>query len=152
MPQARDRIEVMHGVNLDMLGRRDPDHYGTMSLLALERQIETFATQLSLRTRFFHSNAEAEFIERLHGLDGEADALLINAGAWSHYSFAIHDALEIAKLPTVEVHLSDIKAREAWRQVSVLEDLCLESYYGKGAEGYRLGLERLRQELQEGGS
>jgi 3-dehydroquinate dehydratase-2 len=142
------RIEVMHGVNLDALGRRDPDHYGTFTLLALERQIESYATQLGLRTRFFQSNAEVDFIERLHRLHGEADGVIINAGAWSHYSWAIHDALEIAALPAVEIHLSDVGRREPWRQVSVLEDLCLAIVSGKGADGYRIALERLAQELE----
>jgi 3-dehydroquinate dehydratase II len=150
MSESNDRIEVMHGVNLDMLGRRDPAHYGSLNLLALEREIERFATQLSLRTRFFQSNSEAEFIERLHQLDEQADGLLINAGAWSHYSWAIHDAVEIAKVPAVEVHLSDVKAREPWRQISVLEDLCLASFSGMGTEGYRLALQRLHDELGSG--
>jgi 3-dehydroquinate dehydratase-2 len=142
------RIEVMHGVNLDMLGRRDPAHYGTLSLLGLERQVEAYATQLGLDAHFFQSNSEAEFIERLHRLEGERDGLVINAGAWSHYSWALHDALEIAGLPTVEVHLSDVKSREPWRQISVMGELCLASFSGMGIEGYRLALERLREELK----
>jgi 3-dehydroquinate dehydratase II len=141
------RIEVMHGVNLDMLGRRDPAHYGTLGLLALEREIERFAAELGLRARFFQSNAESEFVGRLHRLDGEADGIIINPGAWTHYSWAIHDALQIAALPTVEVHLSNIKQREPWRALSVVEELCVESICGQGVDGYRLALQRLRQEL-----
>ncbi len=146
---AEYRIEVMHGVNLDMLGRRDPAHYGTLSLLGLERQVEAYATPLDLDAHFFQSNSEADFIERLHRLEAERDGLVINAGAWSHYSWALRDALEIASLPTVEVHLSDVKSREPWRQVSVIEELCIASFSGMGIEGYRLALERLRAELEQ---
>ncbi|MCL2768518.1 MAG: 3-dehydroquinate dehydratase [Solirubrobacterales bacterium] len=141
------RIEVMHGVNLDMLGKRDPAHYGTLGLLELERRIEALGAGLGLRMRFFQSNAESAFVERLHRLREEADGLVINPGAWTHYSWAIHDALEIAALPAVEVHLSDIEAREPWRRVSVVEDLCLASFLGQGLDGYRQGLEVLRREL-----
>ncbi len=138
------RIVVMHGVNLDMLGRRDPAHYGTLTLAELEAQVEQFAAELGLGVSFFQTNAEAELVERLHGVRGEADGIVLNAGAWSHYAWAIHDALEIAALPAVEVHLSDVKAREPWRRVSVIEDLCVASICGRGVEGYRLALQRLR--------
>jgi 3-dehydroquinate dehydratase II len=142
------RIVVMHGVNLDMLGRRDPAHYGTLTLAELEAQVEQFAAELGLGVRFFQTNAETELIERLHGVCGEAEGIVLNAGAWSHYAWAIHDALEIAALPTVEVHLSDVKAREPWRRVSVIEDLCVASICGRGVEGYRLALQRLRAVLE----
>jgi 3-dehydroquinate dehydratase-2 len=145
------RIEVMHGVNLDMLGRREPEHYGTLTLDELERQVEGFATELGVETRFFRTNFEGEYVERLHSLRELVDAVVLNPGAWTHYSWAIHDALAAAALPAVEVHLSDVKAREAWRQLSVIEDLCLTSISGKGIEGYRLALERLRDELGGGG-
>ena len=141
------RIEVMHGVNLDMLGKREPEHYGTLTLDELERQIEGFADELGLETRFFHSNFEGEYVEHLHSLQELVDGVVLNPGAWTHYAWAIHDALATAALPAVEVHLSDVKAREPWRQLSVIEDLCVASVSGKGAEGYRLALERLRDEL-----
>jgi 3-dehydroquinate dehydratase II len=152
MADASHRIVVMHGVNLDMLGRRDPAHYGTLTLAELELRIEQFASALGLRVRFFTTNAEVEFIERLHLARDEADGIILNPGAWTHYSWAIHDALEIAALPAVEVHLSDVKAREPWRRVSVIEDLCLTSIAGHGVEGYRLALERLRAELDRAGA
>jgi 3-dehydroquinate dehydratase-2 len=142
------RIVVMHGVNLDMLGRRDPAHYGTLTLAELEAQVEQFAAELGLGVSFFQSNAEAELIERLHGVRGEEEGIVLNAGAWSHYAWAIHDALEIAGVPAVEVHLSDVKAREPWRRVSVIEDLCVASICGRGVEGYRLALQRLRAVLE----
>ena len=144
---VRNRIEVMHGVNLDQLDRRDPVHYGGIGLTALERQIAEQAAELDLRTRFFHTNHEGEFVEHLHRLDGLADGIVLNPGAWSHYSYAIHDALELAALPAVEVHLSDVGAREEWRRQSVLADLCLARVAGQGPDGYRMALERLREEL-----
>jgi 3-dehydroquinate dehydratase-2 len=143
------RIEVMHGVNVNMLGQRDPAHYGTLTLPQLEQQISSFASELDLEVRFMQTNAEAEFVEHLHGLlGGPAAGLILNPGAWSHYSWAIRDALEIAALPAVEVHLSDVKSREPWRRVSVVEDLCVASICGKGAEGYREALGVLRAELE----
>jgi 3-dehydroquinate dehydratase II len=141
------RIEVMHGVNLNMLGRREPEHYGTLTLDELERQIEAFADELGLETRFFRTNFEGEYVERLHNLGELVDAVVLNPGAWTHYSWAIHDALATAALPAVEVHLSNVKAREPWRALSVIEDLCVSSIAGKGIEGYRLALARLRDEF-----
>lgn len=141
------RIEVMHGVNLDMLHRRDPRHYGDLDLLELERRIEGFAKELSLSTRFFQSNSEGEFVERLHQLTGQADAVIVNAGAWSHYSWALRDALELTDLPAVEVHLSDVEKRDPWRKISVFDGLCLAKISGKGPEGYRLALQQLHKAL-----
>lgn len=143
------RVEVMHGVNLDVLHRRDPAHYGGLSLLELERRIAGFAEQLGMRTRFFQSNAEGEFVQRLHALQGEADAVLLNAGAWSHYAWAIRDALEIAGLPAAEVHLSDVKSRERWRSVSIFDGLCVAQVSGLGPDGYRVALTELRKALAE---
>jgi 3-dehydroquinate dehydratase-2 len=141
------RIEVMHGVNLNMLGRRDAAHYGTLTLAQLEQQIMQFAAELDLDVRFMQTNAEWRFVKHLHGLLNVADGLIVNAGAWTHYAWAIRDALEIAALPTVEVHLSDVKSREPWRRVSVVEDLCFASVSGKGADGYREALGLLRARL-----
>jgi 3-dehydroquinate dehydratase-2 len=145
----RNRIEVMHGVNLDQLGRRDPEHYGTQTLDELEIQIGSDARELGLVTRFFRSNHEGEFVERLHRLEGLADGVVLNPGAWTHYSYAIRDALELAGLPAVEVHLSDVDHREPWRRQSVIGELCLVRIAGKSAAGYREALERLQKELSE---
>lgn len=147
MGDASYRIEVLHGVNLDMLGHRDPALYGTLTLPELQERIAGFAAALGLHVRFFQTNAEGELIERLHRLREEADGILLNPGAWTHYAWAIRDALEIAALPTVEVHLSDVKAREPWRRVSVIEDLCIASVSGQGPEGYRVALGHLRDAL-----
>jgi 3-dehydroquinate dehydratase II len=143
----RNRVEVMHGVNLDQLGRRDPAHYGRLTLEDLERKIEKAADELGLEARFFHTNSEGEFVEHLHRLEGVADAIVLNPGAWTHYSYAIRDALELADLPAVEVHLSDVDSRESWRRHSVITELCIARVAGKGPDGYRDALERIREEL-----
>lgn len=143
----RNRIQVMHGVNLDQIGRRDPQHYGDLTFTQLEQHIGGFAHELGLEVRFFQTNFEGEFVEQLHRTEGVTDALLINAGAWTHYSYAIHDAVELTGLPAVEVHLSDVQAREEWRRRSVLADVCVGLVSGKGPEGYREALELLKREL-----
>lgn len=148
MIRARNRIEVLHGVNFDVLERRDPDIYGGMSLIELENRIMHWARQLDLEARFFQSNLEGEFVEHLHRLPEIADAALINAGAWTHYSRAIGDALELARLPTVEVHISDIESRQDWRQISVFEGMVITRISGKGPDGYREALEILARELE----
>ena len=144
----RNRVAVMHGVNLDQLGRRPAGHYGTMTLMQLEARIAAFADELGLTAQFFQTNHEGQFVEELHRLEDTVDGLLLNPGAWTHYSFAIRDALEIAALPAVEVHLSAVSEREEWRQVSVIGDLCLATVSGRGPDGYRDALERLRDELE----
>jgi 3-dehydroquinate dehydratase-2 len=148
---ARYRVEVMHGVNLDQLGRRDPLLYGTLTLPELEHRIETDARGLGLAARFFQTNCEGSFVEHLHALSGEADAILLNPGSWTHYAWAIRDALEIAALPALEIHLSDVEAREPWRRLSVVRDLCFATISGRGPDGYRDALALLREELDGSG-
>jgi 3-dehydroquinate dehydratase-2 len=155
MSRPTFRIEVMHGVNLDQLGRRDPLLYGTLTLAELERRIEHEARQLDLETSFFQTNHEGAFVEHLHSLrdpDARADALLLNPGSWTHYSYAIRDALEIVGLPALEIHLSDIEHREPWRRVSVIRELCFATISGHGPDGYRDALVQLREELERGES
>jgi 3-dehydroquinate dehydratase II len=142
-----NRIEVMHGVNLDQLGRRDPALYGPLSYAELEQRIDADATELGLVARFFQTNHEGAFVEHLHRLQGVADAVILNPGAWTHYAYAIRDALELAALPAVEVHLSDVDRREPFRRTSVVGDLCIGRVTGKGPDGYREALELLRAEL-----
>ncbi|HUO75073.1 MAG TPA: type II 3-dehydroquinate dehydratase [Solirubrobacteraceae bacterium] len=149
MSALRNRIEVMHGVNLDQLGRRDPSHYGTLSYEQLERHIVGIAGELGLVTRFFQSNHEGAFVEHLHRIEGLADGLVLNPGAWTHYSYAIRDALELTGLPAVEVHLSDVDAREEWRRRSVIRELCIGRVCGKGPDGYRDALLQLQTELSQ---
>jgi 3-dehydroquinate dehydratase II len=146
---TRNRVEVMHGVNLDMLGSRDHDIYGDFTLSQLETQIKRQARDLDLEAAFFQTNSEGEFVEHLHRLPERADAAVINAGAWTHYSWAIRDALDLTGIPTVEVHISDISKREEWRKHSVFEglDLVVGQIYGKGPDGYREALELIATKL-----
>ena len=141
------RISVLHGVNFDVLGRRPSAHYGGLGLTELEVKIKHFARDVGLDVAFFQTNHEGEYCEYLHRAGEGANGLILNPGAWTHYSWAIRDALEVADLPAVEVHLSDVDEREEWRRVSVIRDLCLATVAGKGPEGYREALELLREEL-----
>jgi 3-dehydroquinate dehydratase-2 len=140
-----NRVDVMHGVNFDVLQRRDASQYGGLSLAQLEAAIAGYADDFGLQASFFQTNSEREFVEHLHDLD--ADALVVNPGAWTHYAWAIHDALSVVGVPAVEVHLSDIHAREPWRRVSVVSDLCVATFAGHGVEGYRLALESISRAL-----
>jgi 3-dehydroquinate dehydratase-2 len=141
-------VAVLHGVNLDQLGRRPPEHYPAITLAELEVAIGRFARDLGLTVTFDQTNNEGEFCEALHEAPEMADALLLNPGAWTHYSYAIRDALEIAGLPAVEVHLSAVDEREEWRRRSVIADLCVARVSGKGVDGYREGLEALSRVLE----
>lgn len=147
MTTTRNRVAVMHGVNFNSLERRDPAVYGGLSLSALEHTIEGWAREFGLEPIFFQTNAEGEFVEYLHRLPDLADSALINAGAWTHYSRAIADALDVAGLPAVEVHLSDVESREDWRKLSVFDGLVVAKISGKGPDGYRDALELLAREL-----
>ena len=137
----------MHGVNFDVLERRDPEIYGGLSLTELENRVKHWARELDLEARFFQSNSEGEFVEHLHRLPEMVDGALINAGAWTHYSRAIADALELTGLPAVEVHLSDVASREDWRRVSVFEGTVIGQVSGKGPDGYREALKMLAGEI-----
>src|SRR5215216_5703048 len=125
------RVDVLHGVNLDTLGRRDPGIYGTFTLSELEFKVKGFAQELGLETSFNQTNHEGEFCELLHRARETCDGLIINAGAWTHYSWAIRDALEVAALPAVEVHISDVSQREDWRAASVFDGLVLAKVSGE---------------------
>jgi 3-dehydroquinate dehydratase-2 len=140
----------MHGVNFDILERRDASIYGGLSLDELERRIGAFARELGLEATYFQTNSEGEFVEFLHRLPDVADAVVVNAGAWTHYSRAIADALDVARLPAVEVHLSDVEARDDWRRISVFDGLVLAKVSGKGPDGYREALETIAAELEVG--
>ena len=150
MTRASYRLEVMHGVNLDQLGHRDPLLYGKLTLPELERQISQAASVLGLSVGFFHTNHEGEFIEHLHSLRGNTDAILLNPGSWTHYAWAIRDALEIAGVPALEIHLSDIENREEWRRFSVIRDLCFSTISGRGSDGYFEAVSQIRQYLDKG--
>jgi 3-dehydroquinate dehydratase-2 len=151
MTVTRNRVAVLHGVNFDILERRDAQVYGGLSLAALEQKIGGWAHELELEPIFFQTNHEGEFVEFLHRLPELADASLINAGAWTHYSRAIADALDVARMPAVEVHLSDVESRDDWRKLSVFDGLVVEKISGKGPDGYREALGILAGELGVGG-
>jgi 3-dehydroquinate dehydratase II len=147
MSSAHNRVAVLHGVNFDVLERRDAAIYGGLSLSELEFKIGGWARDLGLETIFFQTNSEGQFVEYLHRLPELADAALINAGAWTHYSRAIGDALEVAALPAVEIHLSDVSSREDWRRVSVFDGIVVAKVAGKGPAGYSEALAILAAEL-----
>ena len=130
-------IAVLNGVNLNLLGRRDATHYGTMTLQLLESRIYEWATEAGCKARCFQTNHEGAFVEHLHEAAGWAGGVVVNPGAWSHYSYAIRDAIEFVSLPTVEVHLSNIAEREEWRRTTVIEDVVAHRIFGKGPDGYR---------------
>ena len=143
----KNRIAVMHGVNLDQLGVRDPSVYGSQTLTELEVKVKAWARELGLETQFDQTNHEGEFCEMLHEARTTADGLLLNPGAWTHYSYAIRDALEVTALPAVEVHISNIEGREEWRRQSVIRDVVIGHVHGKGVDGYRAALEMLKGAL-----
>ena len=143
----KNRVEVIHGVNFDVLERRDTSVYGGLSLMQLEAEIHDFGRELGLELTFSQTNQEGEFCELLHRAPEMADGLVLNPGAWTHYSYAIRDALDVCGLPAVEMHLSAIEDREDWRSVSVIRDLCVGVVSGKGPAGYRDALEMLRREF-----
>jgi len=139
------RIDVLNGVNLDLLGRRDPGRYGEGSLQDLETQVYAWARELGLQTRCRQTNHEGEYVEFLHAALDNADALIVNPGAWTHYSWAIRDALEPFSGLVVEVHLSNVDAREEWRRMSVLDGLTAARIVGEGVDGYRRALALLAE-------
>ena len=149
-PIVSNRVAVLHGVNFDMLEHRNAEIYGGLSLSQLERRISDWAHEFRLEPIFFQTNAEGEFCEYLHRSADLADSAIVNAGAWTHYSRAIADALELTGLPAVEVHLSDVEARDDWRKLSVFDGLVLAKVSGKGPDGYREALELLARELGAG--
>jgi 3-dehydroquinate dehydratase II len=144
---AHNRVAVLHGVNFDVLERRDPEVYGGLSLGELETAIQRAARELGLETIFFQTNSEGEFVEYLHRAPELADSVVINAGAWTHYSRAIADALELTGLPAVEVHLSDVESRQDFRKISVFDGLVLAKVSGKGPNGYGDALAVLARHL-----
>ncbi|HEY6730705.1 MAG TPA: type II 3-dehydroquinate dehydratase [Solirubrobacterales bacterium] len=147
MTTVSNRVAVLHGVNFDVLERRDASIYGGFSLSRLEAKISEWAHELGLEPIYFQTNAEGEFCEYLHRSADLADAVIVNAGAWTHYSRAIADALQLTKLPAVEVHLSAVEERDDWRKLSVFDGLVLAKISGKGPDGYREALELLAREL-----
>lgn len=137
------RILIANGANLDVLGRRDPEHYGGLSLGQLESRIYDWARELEINVECRQTNSEGEYIDWCHDALDWADGVVLNPGAWTHYSYAIRDAVELFEAPIVEVHLSNVDGREEWRKNSVISDLAAKRIVGKGPDGYREALEYL---------
>jgi 3-dehydroquinate dehydratase II len=134
------RVVVLNGVNLDVIGRRDPKLYGGINIRQLESKIFEWAMELELNVKCRQTNSEGEYVDWCHEALDWADGVIVNPGAWSHYSYAIRDAVELFDVPIVEVHLSNIDQREEWRRNSVISDLVAKRVIGKGPEGYREAL------------
>jgi 3-dehydroquinate dehydratase II len=137
------RVAVLNGVNLDVVGRRNPDVYGGLTLGQLEAKIYLWAKEFGVSVECRQTNNEGEYVEWCHDALDWAGGLVLNPGAWTHYSYAIHDAVELFDVPIVEVHLSNIAEREEWRRTSVIAELAAERFIGKGPDGYRDALEYL---------
>lgn len=146
-------IWLLHGVNLDMLGARDPRHYGRVTLAQLESQVVKDGAARGFEVRCFQTNHEGDFVEKVHEIAREgAAAVIVNPGAWTHYSYAIRDALELVDAPLAEVHLSAVEQREEWRRRSVIADLAAVRVSGKGAAGYAEALAALITAIEKGGT
>jgi 3-dehydroquinate dehydratase-2 len=137
------RVALLHGPNLNTLGRRPSGHYGTLTLPELEARVREWGAERGMRVGCFQTNDEGAFLAHVHGLAGLVDAAIVNPGAWTHYQWSIRDALEILGAPFVEVHLSDIEAREPHRRISVIRDIAAAAVWGKGPEGYREALDAI---------
>ena len=139
------RVIVLNGVNLNILGRRDPALYGGITIAELEGRIYDWGRQLELAVQCRQTNNEGEFVKWCHDAHDNTDGMILNPGAWTHYAWSIHDALEPLSIPLVEVHLSNVDERDEWRKTSVLRGLVATRFVGQGADGYRLGLEYLKE-------
>ena len=136
------KVLVLHGVNLNMFGERDPDQYGTITLAEIDEKIEGLASELGIKVECYQTNHEGEMVEKIQeAYKVSVDAVLINAGAWTHYSYAIMDALSILKVPVIEVHMSQVHARETFRRDSVISPLAKGQITGFGVDSYLLGLQ-----------
>jgi len=142
-------VLLIHGPNLNALGRRDTNHYGTLTLPALVRYASSVAKKLGIRLVSFQSNHEGALIDFMQKRSAKASGIIVNAGALTHYSYALHDAILDAGLPTVEVHLSDISKREAWRRKSAISPACIKSISGKKEKGYEEALEVLARVMRK---
>ncbi len=143
-----ERILVLNGPNLNLLGERDPGQYGTRSLDEINAEMFAMASRLGVELEFLQSNHEGDLIDKIHAERKTCRGIVINPGALTHYSYALHDALEAVGLPCVEVHLSDIESREEWRRVSVIAPVAWKRIAGKGPDGYLEALESLVNHLR----
>jgi len=141
------RVVVLNGVNLNILGRRDPNLYGGLSIAELENRVYRWGREMELNVQCRQTNSEAEFIKWCHDAHDNTDGLIVNPGAWTHYAWSIHDAIEALPIPVVEVHLSDVDHREEWRRLSVIADVVAARFAGHGPDGYRMALEFMKEHV-----
>jgi len=135
------RILVLHGPNLNLLGRREPEIYGTVTLEEINQRLQRVAAEHHVELEILYSNHEGDLIEAIHEAMGRIDALIINAGAYTHTSVALRDAIAAVDIPTIEVHLSNLARREEFRQHSYLTEVAVGQIMGFGADSYVLGLQ-----------
>jgi 3-dehydroquinate dehydratase-2 len=140
------RVLVLNGVNLNILGRRNPEIYGGLTIAELESRIYDWGRELEISIQCRQTNSEAEFIKWCHDAIDNTDGIVVNPAAWTHYAWSIHDALEALPVPIVEVHLSNVDEREEWRRQSVIADLVAARYVGHGPDGYKMALEFLKEQ------
>lgn len=146
------KILVLHGINLNMLGRRDPAMYGTMTLADIDASLTALGSELGVEVVTFQTNEEGAMCERIHAAhQSDIDAIVINAGAWTHYSHGIRDALAVLSVPVVEVHLSNVHAREAFRHESVFSEVVRGQIAGFGLDSYLLGLRAAASAARDAG-
>jgi 3-dehydroquinate dehydratase-2 len=145
--KTRLKFLILHGPNLNLLGEREPEIYGSMTLLQLNSRLRTFAKNAGCELRIHQSNSEGELIDLLHKCRKWADGVVFNPGAYTHYSYALRDAVSAIQIPTLEVHLSDIHKREEFRRISVIAPVCLKQISGLGLESYTSAIEHLSQHL-----
>ena len=141
------KIQVINGPNMNMLGVREPEIYGSLTLEEINRQLKKKGEELGISLEFYQSNHEGDIIDKIQECYGTADGIIINPGAYTHYSIAIRDAIAAVGLPAVEVHLSDINSREDFRKISVIKSVCLKQIWGKGVDSYTEALEFLAKKL-----
>lgn len=142
------KIQVINGPNLNMLGIREPEIYGSLTLDEINRQLVQKGKELSLDLEFYQSNHEGDIIDKIQECYGKTDGIVINPGAYTHYSIAIRDAIAAVGIPTVEVHLSDINSREDFRKISVIKSVCIRQIWGKGVYSYIDALEYLAKKSE----
>ncbi len=143
------RCLILHGPNLNLLGTREPEVYGKTTFDDLNRRLKEFARDLGMEIRIIQSNSEGQLIDAIHDAMTWADGIVINPGAYTHYSYAIRDALAAVRLPAIEVHVSNVHAREEWRRHSVVAPVCVGQIIGLGPRGYRIALEAIKEIVEE---